>query len=51
MQAIDVMRTGVIKVDDIVSHKIKLSECPDYIERMKKGDGSLRKVSITAFNA
>ncbi len=49
MQAIDVMRTNVIKVEDIISHKISLSECPSFIERMKKGDGSLRKVSVVNF--
>jgi hypothetical protein len=39
----------VIQVDDIVSHTIKLSECPDYILRMKAGDGDLRKVTVTDF--
>ena len=50
MQAIEVMRSGVIRVDDIVSHKIRLSECPEYIGRMKQGDGSLRKVTIVSFD-
>jgi len=37
MQAIDLMRTKTIRVDDLVSHQIKLSECPDYIKRMEAG--------------
>jgi 2-desacetyl-2-hydroxyethyl bacteriochlorophyllide A dehydrogenase len=49
MQAIDLMRTKTVRVDDLVSHQIKLSECPDYIRRMEAGDGELRKVTVTDF--
>lgn len=47
IQAIDLMKSKTIDVSDIVSHQIKLSECPDYILRMKAGDGDLRKVTVT----
>jgi 2-desacetyl-2-hydroxyethyl bacteriochlorophyllide A dehydrogenase len=49
MQAIDLMKSKTIRVDDIVSHQIKLSECPDYIKRIEAGDGDLRKVTVTDF--
>jgi 2-desacetyl-2-hydroxyethyl bacteriochlorophyllide A dehydrogenase len=49
LQAIDLMKSKAIRVDDIVSHRIKLSECPDYIRRMEAGDGELRKVTVTDF--
>jgi threonine dehydrogenase-like Zn-dependent dehydrogenase len=49
MQAIDLMKSKTIRVDDLVSHQIKLSECPDYIRRMEAGDGELRKVTVTDF--
>jgi len=49
MQAIDLMKTKTIRVDDLVSHQIKLSECPEYIKRMEAGDGELRKVAVTDF--
>lgn len=47
MQAIDLMKSKTIDVSDIVSHQIKLSECPEYILRMQAGDGELRKVTVT----
>jgi NADPH2:quinone reductase len=49
MQAIDLMKSKTIRVDDLVSHQIKLSECPDYIKRIEAGDGDLRKVTVTDF--
>ena len=49
MQAIDLMKSKTIRVDDLVSHQIKLSECPDYIKRLEAGDGDLRKVTVTDF--
>jgi threonine dehydrogenase-like Zn-dependent dehydrogenase len=49
MQAIDLMKSKTIRVDDLVSHQIKLSECPEYIKRMEAGDGELRKVAVTDF--
>ncbi len=49
MQAIDLMKSKTIRVDDLVSHQIKLSECPDYIRRLEAGDGDLRKVTVTDF--
>ncbi len=49
MQAIDLMKSKTIRVDDLVSHQIRLSECPDYIRRMEAGDGDLRKVTVTDF--
>jgi 2-desacetyl-2-hydroxyethyl bacteriochlorophyllide A dehydrogenase len=49
MQAIDLMKTKTIRVDDLVSHQIKLSECPDYIRRLEAVDGDLRKVTVTDF--
>lgn len=49
IQAIDLMKSRTIDVSDIVSHQIKLSECPDYILRMQAGDGDLRKVTVTDF--
>lgn len=49
IQAIDLMKSKTIDVSDIVSHQIKLSECPDYILRMQAGDGDLRKVTVTDF--
>jgi 2-desacetyl-2-hydroxyethyl bacteriochlorophyllide A dehydrogenase len=51
IQAIDLMKNKTVDVSDIVSHKIKLSECPDYILRMQAGDGDLRKVTVTDFAA
>ncbi|MGD0764365.1 MAG: alcohol dehydrogenase catalytic domain-containing protein [Roseiarcus sp.] len=49
MQAIDLMKSKTIRVDDLVSHQIKLSECPDYIRRLEAGDGDLAKVTVTDF--
>ncbi|PIP00117.1 alcohol dehydrogenase catalytic domain-containing protein [Pleomorphomonas carboxyditropha] len=49
IQAIDLMKSKTIDVSDIVSHQIKLSECPDYILRMQASDGDLRKVTVTDF--
>lgn len=49
MQAIELMKSKTIRVDDLVSHQIKLSECPDYIKRLEAGDGELRKVAVTDF--
>lgn len=49
IQAIDLMKSKTIDVSDVVSHQIKLSECPDYILRMQAGDGDLRKVTVTDF--
>jgi 2-desacetyl-2-hydroxyethyl bacteriochlorophyllide A dehydrogenase len=49
MQAIDLMKSGTIRVDDLVSHRIKLSECPGYIKRLEAGDGDLGKVTVTDF--
>jgi 2-desacetyl-2-hydroxyethyl bacteriochlorophyllide A dehydrogenase len=49
MQAIDLMKSKTIRVDDLVSHQIKLSECPDYIRRLEAVDGDLRKVTVTDF--
>jgi len=49
MQAVDLMKSKTIRVDDIVSHQIKLSECPAYIGRMEAGDGDLGKVTVTDF--
>ena len=49
MQAIDLMKSKTIHVDDLVSHQIKLSECPDYIRRLEAVDGDLRKVTVTDF--
>ncbi|WP_162138104.1 hypothetical protein [Pararhodospirillum photometricum] len=45
------MASGVVEVADIVSHRIALSECPTFLERMKAGDGRLRKVCVTNFAA
>jgi threonine dehydrogenase-like Zn-dependent dehydrogenase len=49
MQAVDLMKSKTIRVDDLVSHQIKLSECPDYIKRLEAGDGDLGKVTVTDF--
>ncbi|MEF2070520.1 alcohol dehydrogenase catalytic domain-containing protein [Consotaella aegiceratis] len=49
LQAIDLMRSGLIDVSDIVSHRIALSQVPTFIERMQAGDGDLRKVTVTDF--
>lgn len=49
IQAIDLMKSKTVDVSDIVSHRIKLSECPDYILRMQAGDGDLSKVTVTDF--
>lgn len=49
-QAIDLMAAKVVRVDDLVSHQIKLSEVPEYVMRMQSGDGTLRKVMVTDFD-
>lgn len=49
MQAIDLMKAGVIRVDDIVGDTIALSDAPEFFHRMKNGDGKLRKVTVTRF--
>jgi len=49
LQAIDLMKSKTVRVDDLVSHQIKLSECHDYIRRIEAGDGELRKVTVTDF--
>lgn len=49
MQAIDLMLSGTVNHDGIVSHCININEIPHYIERMRSGDGSIRKVVITSF--
>ena len=48
-QAIDLMEAKSIRVDDLVSHQIKLAEVPEYIMRMQSADGTLRKVMVTDF--
>ncbi|MBB4266384.1 alcohol dehydrogenase catalytic domain-containing protein [Roseospira visakhapatnamensis] len=49
IQAVDIMANEVIDVHDIISHKINLSDCPDFIRRMQAGDGDMRKVTVTDF--
>jgi 2-desacetyl-2-hydroxyethyl bacteriochlorophyllide A dehydrogenase len=49
IEAIDLMKSKTIRVDDLVSDQIRLSECPEYIRRLEAGDGDLRKVTVTDF--
>jgi D-arabinitol dehydrogenase (NADP+) len=50
-QAIDLMRSGTVKMDGIISDRIPLSKAPEYVLRMKNGDGGIRKVTVTDFQA
>ena len=49
LQAIELMRSGTINLDRIVSNKISLADAPDYIHRMKNGDGEIKKVILIDF--
>jgi len=48
-QAIDLMRSGAIKLDDLVSDQIPLERAPEFIARMQHGGVGLRKVLVTTF--
>ena len=50
-QAIDLMRSGTVKMDGIISDRIPLSKAPEYVLRMKNGDGGIRKVTVTDFHS
>lgn len=50
-QAIDLMKSGAMNVEGLISNKIPLSDTPEFILRMKNGDGKIRKVTVTDFLA
>jgi len=48
-QAIDLMGSESINVAGLISNKIALTDAPEFILRMKDGDGGIRKVTVTDF--
>jgi len=49
LQAIELMRSRTLRLDDLITHQIKLSQCPDYIHRLAAGGSDLGKVTVTDF--